>query len=123
MDFDLSGADASFWGEDADDWSGRSVASAGDVNGDGRDDFLIGAHFNDDGGDSAGQTYLLLGTPLLVPPPFAPCDYDTPATGGNGNGVIDIAEVLKAIADYFDGLIDIALVLDTIPHYFGQIQC
>jgi len=61
MDFDLSNVDASFWGEDAGDYSGWSVASAGDVNGDGYDDFLIGAFFNDDGGDYAGQTYLILG--------------------------------------------------------------
>ena len=63
MDFDLSNADASFWGEDGGDRAGESVASAGDVNGDGRDDFLIGARGDDDGGTSAGQTYLLLGTP------------------------------------------------------------
>jgi hypothetical protein len=61
MDFDLSGADASFWGEDASDYSGYSVAGAGDVNGDGYDDFLIGAYGDDDGGDAAGQTYLILG--------------------------------------------------------------
>jgi len=62
MDFDLSNADASFWGEDGGDYSGWSVASAGDVNGDGCDDFLIGAYADDDGGNTAGQTYLLLGT-------------------------------------------------------------
>jgi hypothetical protein len=61
MDFDLSGADASFWGEDAGDWAGRSVAAAGDVNCDGLDDFLIGALFNEEGGTDAGQTYLILG--------------------------------------------------------------
>jgi hypothetical protein len=61
MDFDLSNADASFWGEDAGDYSGWSVASAGDINGDGRDDFLIGAIYDDDGGSNAGQTYLILG--------------------------------------------------------------
>jgi len=63
-DTDLSNADASFWGEDADDESGVSVASAGDVNGDGYDDFLIGAYFDEDGGgDGTGQTYLILGNP------------------------------------------------------------
>ncbi len=62
-DTDLSDADASFWGEDSDDQSGQSVASAGDVNGDGGDDFLIGAMRDEDGGTEAGQTYLLLGTP------------------------------------------------------------
>jgi hypothetical protein len=61
MDENLSSADASFWGEDLGDQSGYSVASAGDVNGDGYDDILIGAPENDDGGDGAGQTYLILG--------------------------------------------------------------
>jgi len=60
-DTDLSNADASFWGEDSNDDSGDSVACAGDVNGDGLDDFLIGAPGDDDGGDGAGQTYLILG--------------------------------------------------------------
>ena len=61
MDTDLSSVDASFWGEDSDDLSGYSVSGAGDVNGDGYDDILIGAYINDDGGQSAGQTYLILG--------------------------------------------------------------
>ena len=61
MDTNLSNADASFIGEDADDGSGWSVANAGDVNGDGYDDILIGAYGDDDGGSYAGQTYLILG--------------------------------------------------------------
>ncbi|MCP3677841.1 MAG: choice-of-anchor D domain-containing protein, partial [Deltaproteobacteria bacterium] len=61
MDTDLSTSDASFWGEDTDDNSGYSVSSAGDVNGDGYDDLLIGAYQDDDGGSAAGQTYLILG--------------------------------------------------------------
>ncbi len=59
MDTDLSASDASFWGEDAYDWSGYSVAGGGDVNGDGYDDILIGANKNDEGGSDAGQTYLI----------------------------------------------------------------
>jgi hypothetical protein len=61
MDTNLSAASASFWGENAYDKSGYSVAGAGDVNGDGYDDILIGAYGNNDGGSTAGQTYLILG--------------------------------------------------------------
>ena len=61
MDTNLSSADASFWGEAADNWCGVSVAGAGDVNGDGFDDILVGAIMNDDGGDNAGQVYLVMG--------------------------------------------------------------
>jgi hypothetical protein len=58
--FDLSAADASFVGENAGDQSGHSVSSAGDVDGDGLDDLLIGAWTNYAAGSDAGKTYLLL---------------------------------------------------------------
>ncbi len=58
---DLSNVDASFIGEQGDDISGVSVSSGGDVNGDGFDDILIGASFNDEGGDASGQAYLIFG--------------------------------------------------------------
>ncbi len=61
MDTDLSTSEASFLGENADDHSGCSIAGAGDVNGDGYDDILIAADYNDDGGSNTGQTYLILG--------------------------------------------------------------
>ena len=63
MDTDLGDVDASFWGEDEHDWSGRSVNSAGDVNGDGYNDILIGAQYDEDGGNVSGQTYLIFGKP------------------------------------------------------------
>ena len=49
-------------GIDASDESGRSVSSAGDVNGDGFDDLLIGARYGDPNGDSnAGESYVVFG--------------------------------------------------------------
>src|SRR5688572_20636275 len=48
-------------GDINDDRSGGSVASAGDINGDGYDDFIIGARFGDNGGTSAGEAYVIFG--------------------------------------------------------------
>jgi len=48
-------------GDEAGDLAGRSVSAAGDVNGDGFDDFIIGAHFGDDGGVDAGEAYVIFG--------------------------------------------------------------
>jgi len=43
------------------DWAGISVAGAGDVNNDGFDDIVIGASLGDDGGDNAGEAYVIFG--------------------------------------------------------------
>ncbi|MBD2245217.1 FG-GAP repeat protein [Nostoc sp. FACHB-888] len=49
-------------GVDAFDFSGDSVSSAGDINGDGFDDLIIGAKFaNPNGQDAAGKSYVVFG--------------------------------------------------------------
>ena len=62
----LSGADLKLLGEGPSDFSGWSVAGAGDVNGDGFDDLLIGAHRDSGSGSGEGAVYLVLGGPALL---------------------------------------------------------
>jgi len=56
-------------GENSGDQFGISVSGAGDVNGDGYADFMVGADANDDGGTSSGKVYLYLGS---YPPDAVP---------------------------------------------------
>ena len=64
-------------GIDALDFSGNSVSSAGDVNGDGYDDLIIGAYLADPNGDRSGETYVVYG------------GASTPGT----NGVLDLSDL------------------------------
>ena len=49
-------------GNDENDWSGRSVSSAGDFNGDGFDDIIIGATGADPNGSKSGASYVVFGS-------------------------------------------------------------
>jgi hypothetical protein len=62
----LSSADLSFLGEAVDDEAGTGVGAAGDVDGDGLDDLIIGAPNNDPARslNNAGSAYLVLGSSL-----------------------------------------------------------
>ena len=43
------------------DFAGRSVSNAGDINGDGTDDLIIGAYGADPNGDYSGESYVVFG--------------------------------------------------------------
>lgn len=91
--------DLIFTGAAAGDYFGNSVASAGDVNGDGYNDFIVGAISNDAGGSEAGRAYLYLGGSNLA---FSNVIYLTGTTGNylgysvasagdvNGDGYDDV---------------------------------
>jgi len=70
----LNGSDGfAIHGENAVDYSGRSVSSAGDINGDGVDDLLIGATYTDSDDGSAearGSTYVVFGNSTGLPDPL-----------------------------------------------------
>ncbi|MFN7305053.1 MAG: hypothetical protein ACK5TQ_00550, partial [Acetobacteraceae bacterium] len=71
-------------GQDANDQSGYSVASAGDINGDGFDDLIIGARYGDAAGnakDRAGDSYVVFGKASGW---GAPIDLATIAAGTGG---------------------------------------
>ena len=62
---DAAGQAVTIYGATTQDRSGRSVSDAGDVNGDGFDDLIIGAELADgatDTSSAAGTTYLLFGS-------------------------------------------------------------
>jgi len=97
---DLADADHTITGENADDDAGHSVSSAGDVDGDGLDDLLVGAPYNDDGGNAAGKAYLFLGKSLSGTSSLSLADADYTFTGENEG---DIAAYSVASAGDVDG--------------------
>jgi hypothetical protein len=57
----LSDGDGILLGEALDDYAGKVVSAAGDVDGDGYEDLLVGAEGQDSGGTDAGAAYLIAG--------------------------------------------------------------
>ncbi|MYM57605.1 integrin alpha [Thalassovita mangrovi] len=72
------------------DSAGSTVASAGDVNGDGLDDLIIGASLADSGGNLSGEAYLISGAALA----------NTDAVGGNSDGAIRLGNATAGDGSY-----------------------
>jgi FG-GAP repeat protein len=87
-------------GTKADDQFGVSVAGAGDVNGDGYDDVIVGARLNDLAGSAAGSAFIYFGGPSMDGVPDvvltgeAPNDWFGNSVAGvgdvNGDGYADV---------------------------------
>ena len=89
------------------DRSGRAVSAAGDVNGDGFDDLIIGAPYADGNGSDAGSSYVVFGRDITGTVDFLGGDGNDTLTGsgtaevligGRGDDVLDGgggADVLK----------------------------
>jgi hypothetical protein len=101
----LSQPDYSFIGEAEWDYAGDTVSSAGDVDGDGLDDLLIGAYINDEGGNNAGKAYLILGASLSSASSInlSQADYSFIGDGKLGRPVAGLGDTNG------DGLDDIAI--------------
>ena len=63
IDLSALGSSAGFiiQGDAPIDWAGYDVSAAGDVNGDGFGDIIVGAPLGDDGGGSSGEAYVVFG--------------------------------------------------------------
>ncbi len=90
--FDLSSLDGqngfALNGVDPNDLAGLSVSGAGDVNGDGVDDLLIGAERADgDGGNDSGEVYVVFGSSALGTS-TAPASIDLSSLDGQNGFVL-----------------------------------
>ncbi|HEX9656928.1 MAG TPA: FG-GAP-like repeat-containing protein [Bacteroidota bacterium] len=114
-------ADVITTGATADDSFGRSVAGAGDVNGDGYGDVMVGAQFNDAGGSNAGRAYVYLNS---LTGTDVPDEFFTGAPGDNLG--ISAASAGDVNGDGFDDIVVgayLATILDTGKAYiyFGGV--
>ncbi len=82
-------ADVTFLGKASTDQLGRSSSAAGDVNGDGFDDIILGAYTNDDGAANAGAAYIFFGASNLS---------GTKSLGGGQSA--DVTVLGKAASDF-----------------------
>jgi hypothetical protein len=81
-----------------DDRFGFSISKAGDMNRDGRDDFVVGAPFGDDTGTDVGSVYLFLGA-NGTPSASAALRFDGEPGGSSGPGGLNGSGFGWAVCD------------------------
>ncbi len=95
-------------GVDSNDYSGKSVSSAGDINGDGFADFIIGAPSGDAAGNAkadAGESYVVFGGPSTSSVDFgdAPAPYPTLRAGDGARHIASGARLGVNVDGEADG--------------------
>ncbi|MGV0960375.1 MAG: Ig-like domain-containing protein [Limnohabitans sp.] len=105
------------------DFSGLSVDSAGDVNGDGFDDVIVGSFQSDDGATDAGQAYVVFGKSG-----GAVVELSKVATGVGGFGIRgsvaggNASATVSALGDVNgDGLADLLVSADAVNAPAGTL--
>ncbi len=122
-------------GIDAYDFSGRSVSGAGDVNGDGVDDLLIGAPYADPNGKFiAGESYVVFGIASLPPavadaladagldPSEVPEEVLDALIAADEAGLLEVIPPGTTFNDSVDLVAGAAIVLGTGSTLNGNIQ-
>ena len=90
-------------GIDPGDQSGRSVSSAGDVNGDGLDDLIVGASIADPNGDNAGESYVVFGKTDGTAVELSEVSQNSSALSSNATIVIHGKTIAIDLSSYYDG--------------------
>ncbi|MBM75932.1 MAG: hypothetical protein CMK59_11075 [Proteobacteria bacterium] len=93
-----SDATISLTGEAEGDQLGAAFSSAGDIDGDEKDDILIAAPYNDEFGNASGKIYLLTGEELLQ----GTASLETATWSFHGEAEIDLAGSFVASAGNID---------------------
>jgi uncharacterized repeat protein (TIGR01451 family) len=100
-------ADRTLESDQAEAWFGHSTATAGDVNGDGYGDLLVGAPLYDDGETNEGRAYVFYGSAIGVTPAISWTVESDQADAGLG-GFADTAGDVNG-----DGYADVLIAADT----------
>ena len=101
----LAVSDYLFTGENPGDAAGGYLARAGDVDGDGKADFVVGSYWNDEAGNSAGKAYLMFGAQLGASRQVSLEDANWHLVGEEGGGEPPCGEDddVEVVGDFCEG--------------------